>query len=245
VVSSAPAGKGIKLHIEDGFGRTSDRYVAEANTAVSLIESWIVDDKSDLLAVPPVPAPPAATVVAAPPPAVVSPLQMYAAPLALVGSDSSLFMGGMVGGCGQVGLACLGAEIGFVHDTGAIGETPDAGTSRNAANVLVTAGVPIRRGAFFLMPAIGAGVGWMRTHVAAEDMTMPAVIGTTFGFRGQLSAMAGAAVSSHIGLALDVAILVAPGARPAPPDESMSSTSQLPAEPAASLGGGLALVVMP
>ena len=45
------------LHIEDGYGRVSDREVADAGTAASLIESWAIDEDADVLAprVAPVP----------------------------------------------------------------------------------------------------------------------------------------------------------------------------------------------
>ena len=38
------------LHIEDGYGRVSDREVADAGTAASLIESWAIDEDADVLA---------------------------------------------------------------------------------------------------------------------------------------------------------------------------------------------------
>jgi hypothetical protein len=247
IVSTAPSGKGFKLHIEDGFGRTSDRYVAEADTAVSLIESWVVDDESDLLAVPPpTAAPPSATLTAAPAAAgAVSLLRLYAGPRALVGSDSTVGVGAVAGGCGRIGFACLGAELGFVHDLGVSGGTTDAGTSRDAINAYVTAGVPLSRGRFFLMPAIGVGAGWTRTHVAAEEMDMTAATATTLGLRGQVSVMAGVSITSHVTLALDLAALVAPGARPPPPEVSTSTPTPLPAEPLGSLAAGLTCLVTP
>ena len=38
------------LHIEDGYGRVSDREIADASTAASLIESWAIDEDADVLA---------------------------------------------------------------------------------------------------------------------------------------------------------------------------------------------------
>jgi len=64
VVSPAAPAPGYKLHIDAGFGRVSDRVVAEADTAVSLIESWVVEEDADLLAVTPPRATPGPVVAA-------------------------------------------------------------------------------------------------------------------------------------------------------------------------------------
>src|SRR5260221_2597261 len=39
--------KAYSLHIEDGYGRVSDREIADASTAASLIESWAIDEDAD------------------------------------------------------------------------------------------------------------------------------------------------------------------------------------------------------
>jgi hypothetical protein len=45
-----PGANAYGLHIEDGYGRVSDRDIADASTAASLIESWAIDEDADVLA---------------------------------------------------------------------------------------------------------------------------------------------------------------------------------------------------
>lgn len=248
VVTSASPAKGLRLHIEDGFGRTSDRVIAAPEVAVSLIESWVVDDEADLLAVTPKAVTPtsAATIVATAPsaPVAATRLRLYGGPASILGSDRSVWGGGVAGGCGQLGRACLGAELAFARDLGLAGETGDAGTTRSLADAFVTAGLPLSSGRFLFLPSIGVGAGWVRTHLSAEGGDA-AVTANTFGLRGKVAVLAGVSLSSHVGLALEVGGLVAPGARPAPPEEAMLQTANLPAEPRASLRAGLLCVVTP
>jgi hypothetical protein len=249
VLTSAAPDKGYKLHIEDSFGRTSDRVIAESDTAVSLIESWVVDEDADLLTVASTPTAEPATVAvaAAAPAAMAAPLRFYGGVASLVGSDQSISAGAVVGACGHVGRACVGGELDGARDLGLVGDTADAGTTRTSAGALVTAGLPLSRGRFLLMPAVGAGVGWMRTHLAAENAMTPAETASTWGMRAKLSVLTGVSVSSHFMVALELAGLFAPGARANPADDSSSSTSTstFPPEPKASLRVGLACVVTP
>jgi hypothetical protein len=245
VVTSAAPAKGFKLHIEDTFGRTSDRAIATPETAVSLIESWVVDEESDLLSVGS-PAADAATptvVAVAAPVAAASRLRVYGGLGSLVGSDRSIWGGGALGACGQLGAVCVGLELGGARDLGLAGDTSDAGTKRWMADGLVTAGLPLSRGHFLLLPSLGVGGGWVRTHVAAEDASSKALSADTFGWRGKLAVLAGVAFSRQLGLGLEVAGLAAPGARGAPPEESSSQAANLPGEPRLSLRVSLGCLV--
>jgi hypothetical protein len=245
---TAASTKGFKLHIEDGYGRTSDRQLSEAGTAVSLIESWVVEEDSDLLAVAVPPAGPGApTIVAtAPPPAATgAALRLYGGIASAVGSDRSVWGGGLVGGCARLGPSCVGAELYAAHDLGLAGDTADAGTTRTAADLLVVVAFPLAKGRFLLMPSAGLGAGWMRTHVAAEDAETPAQTGNTVGPRGAVSIMGGVALSSHITLALGLGGVLAPTSRATPTDQMAQSTSTLPGEPRLSGRALIACVVTP
>src|SRR5215471_8639057 len=63
-----PGTRGLWLHIQDGYGRASDRQVADARTAASLIGSWVLGEDADFIAAPaPTSAPSRPPVIAAAP----------------------------------------------------------------------------------------------------------------------------------------------------------------------------------
>jgi hypothetical protein len=230
--SSSP--RSFKLHIEDSYGRTSDRLLSEAGTAVSLIESWAVEEDSDLLAATARPSgstTPTVVATAALPPAAVTAVRLYGGIASAVGSDRSVWGGGLVGGCARFGFSCVGAELYVAHDLGLAGDTADAGTTRSAADLLVTAALPLAKGRFLLMPSLGVGAGWMRTHVAAEDADTPAQTGNTFGLRAAVSVTGGLSISSHVMVALGLGGVLAPTSKPNPQTDVSTSTSSLPEEP--------------
>ena len=230
----APAtARAFTLHIEDGFGRTSDRALSDPGTAVSLIESWAVEEDSALLASPSPPhdagAPPAVETAAATTAA--AGLRLYGGFASAVGRDGSVWGGGVVGGCARLGVSCLGAELFFAHDLGWAGDAADPGTTRSAAELLVTAALPLASGRWLLMPAVGIGAGWMRTRVAAEDVDSPAETANTLGFRGALSVLAGLALANHVAVGIGLGAVIAPSARANPPDGASAFTSSVPGEP--------------
>lgn len=246
VVTSAAPARGYKLHIDDGFGRSSDRVIAKPETAVSLIESWVVDENADLLTISPGQANVTPTISAtATAPVAATALRLYAGLATALGTDQSAWGGATLGACAQVGPFCAGAKANVARDLELGGEAAEAGGSRTNADVLAMAGWPLTRGRALVMPALGLGVGWMRTYVPAEDSTTPAQTSNTFGVRASASVLVGIEVSRHIGLALDLGGTFAPTARPTPADESMSSTSSLPGEPRALFQAALACVVSP
>jgi hypothetical protein len=242
VVAPATPARGYKLHIEDGFGRTSDRVIAEPGMAVSLIESWAVEEDADLLTVVPPPVAAATSVtVAAPATAAASPFYLYGGLNSALGSDHSIWAGGQVGGCDRVGAICVGGKARLLRDTALGGPTADAGASRTSADLLVTAGVPFSHGRLLLMPAVGIGAGWMRTHVSAEGADAPAETANTFGVRGETSLLVGVSLAKHVMVALDLGGTFAPAARPDPATEQ-TGTPSLPGEPKASFQAALGCV---
>ncbi len=248
VVTSAAPARGFKLHIDDGFGRASDRVMAKPETAVSLIESWVVDEDADLLTIAPgkVNTPATATIAAtATPPVAATALRVYVGPATALGSDRSVWGGATLGACARIGPVCAGAKSNVARDLGISGEAAEAGGTRMGAEVLATVGLPLTRGRALVMPALGLGAGWMRTNVPAEDSTTLPQSGNTFGARASVSVLFGIEVSRHVAFALDLGGTFAPTARPTPADESMSTTPNLPGEPHAIFQAALTCVVSP
>jgi hypothetical protein len=248
VVSSAAPARGYKLHIDDGFGRVSDRLVVETETAVSLIESWVVDEDADLLAVTPTPAPAAAAVAVAtapsPAPPAAAPFFVFGGPAATFGTDRSVWGAAILGGCGRVGPLCVGARTSVARDLSLAGESADAGTHRTGAELLATASLPLERGRLFALPSVGVGAGWMRTAIDAEDNSPGATV-DTFGLRAGVSLLTAVKLSDRVALALDVGATAAPGARPPSPEDSMSTAPSLPGEPSATFHVALTCVLHP
>jgi hypothetical protein len=242
------AGGTYELRIEDGSGRTSDRVLTELGTAVSLIESWAVEEDADLLGgpAPQGPGAPTAVVEAATAPNVdraAAGLHVYGGLGGSLGSDRSLSGGGFAGTCARLGRGCLGAEVWVGRDLGLLGDTSDSGTTRFGADLMVMGALPLTHGLWLLMPRIGVGLGWTRTHVDSEEPDMPAQTRNTLGFRGVLGVLGGISVSRGVALALDLDAVVAPWASPAPAD--VTPMSPFPGEPRLSGRAAIACVVTP
>jgi hypothetical protein len=232
------------LRIEDSSGRTSDRTLTELGTAVSLIESWTIDEDADLLDAPSPPSPkaPAAAIeTGAALPAGAAAFRVYAGLGGTLGSDRSLSAGGFGGACASVGRACLGGEASGVRDLGLLGDTADSGVSRLGADLMLIAGLPVARGRWLAMPRVGLGIGWLRTHVVSEDPDAPAQTRNALGFRGIVGMLGGVEVSRGIALALDLDAVIAPWAAAAPPDQTL--ISPFPGEPRVSGRAAIACVV--
>jgi hypothetical protein len=244
-LTSGPSRESFGLHIEDGFGRTSDRVLSETGTAVSLIESWAVDEDSDLLGNVQADTSVArddersAVVTAA-----TAPLwHLYGGAGGLTGSDRSVWASGVVRGCVRVGPMCLGAELSAGHDLGLEGDTAEAGTTRWGADLLAIGALPIVHAPWLIMPALGLGAGWMGTRVVTDDPDSPVETSNTVGLRGELSLLVGVSLSRALGLALDFSALAAPGARQSSVDPS--ANSNLPGEPRFAARATLGCVVTP
>jgi len=134
---------GYRLHIEDGFGRTSDRVVAEPAMAVSLIESWAVDEDADLLTASALPAA-APTVVVASGASVeaTSQSRFWGSLNSALASDGSLWAGGSLNACARWGPLCVGGQLDALRDTGTRGPTSDGGATRTTADLLLMGAMP-------------------------------------------------------------------------------------------------------
>lgn len=176
------------LRIEDGFGRINERLAGDAETAASLIESWVLDEDADLLAprlvstlVPAAAAAPSSTAAevqasapaAAPP--VLAPLRwrLFGVGEASVGTEPATWLGGSATGCHHAGPVCLGARarMGRARE-GQLDPLFDAALEQTAVDALAIAAVPLTRGRLTLLPLIGLGVGWTRSTISRAPLTM-------------------------------------------------------------------------
>ena len=111
-VSDKPNFKGYLLRVEDRFGRSNEREVLNAETAVSLIESWVFDEDADLVAARSVPvlAKSDPTPVARSPESGASGGWLMGVAEMSATSDGAGWWGGSVGGCLAVGAFCVGGR---------------------------------------------------------------------------------------------------------------------------------------
>jgi len=167
------------LHIEDGYGRVSDREIADASTAASLIESWAIDEDADVLAPRAAPAAIARAPVAPPAPMSGAPEAFRVATRGEVATatDGSVWYGGALAACGRIGLMCLGGRARIARDGGGDGGGGLTGTlTRTRIDAGAAAALPLSRGAFTLAPAIGVGLYWTRSTVNQVPVEIPVEI---------------------------------------------------------------------
>lgn len=145
--------------------RRANRTVADADTAISLIESWVRSDLSAPLlaalmgpamdAVPGGGAGASAAAAAGPSPARI----LFSAGIEgggdVVGNG---WLGASVRGCGRVWRLCLGAAGRAAGDFG----NESVGGRHIAIEFLALAAVPLRVGPVWLTPSFGFGVAWLR-----------------------------------------------------------------------------------
>ena len=137
------------LHIEDGYGRVSDREIADASTAASLIESWAIDEDADVLAPRAAPAAIARAPVAPPVPLSGAPEAFRVATRGEVATatDGSVWYGGALAACGRVGLMCLGGRARIARDGGGDGGGGLTGSlTRTRIDASAAAALPLSRG---------------------------------------------------------------------------------------------------
>ena len=196
--------RGYVLRIQDPFGRKSERRISDAETAASLIESWLVPEAESL---PVVAAQPTVARTQAsdetevraakPPPASAGWRISGAAEIGHSGGDS-LWYGGSVTACGSVGALCLGGRLRMVHDDNYFDLDHDSG-SRSAVELLALAARPFAFNRVTLTPMLGFGVGRMHANnpvLADGEADMPG--GDDFGLRLEAAASAGLALSGHL-----------------------------------------------
>jgi hypothetical protein len=205
-----PGSRSVRLHIEDPFGRTSDRHVSDAQTAASLIESWAVPEEEILPPPRPVPA------LARRAPAVASsvrarnepvPWRLIGALEVAGGSDGSLWYGGTVSGCGRIASVCLGTRARIARDDGIGAHSNNSAGSdltRTATELLILAGRPWLGRGLTLTPMIGLGLGWTHFEGVPPGTDLDAVPSNDLGLRLEVAASAALPISAHVSLVGEV-----------------------------------------
>jgi len=170
------------LHIEDGYGRVSDREVADAGTAASLIESWAIDEDADVLAPR---AAPAAIEVVTTGPAAGGPLPPAIWAVDALGeiataTDGSTWYGGTLAACGHIGPLCVGGRLRIARDTGGNGGIDFGGggisgelsgsLSRTRYGGAAIVSLPLSLGALTFAPTIGLGIVQTRSVLTAMPL---------------------------------------------------------------------------
>jgi hypothetical protein len=200
-----PGARGYVLRIQDPFGRKSERRISDAETAASLIESWLAPEAETAPVVAKRPAMAHAQVAdqtetrAAKPPAGGGWRISGAAEIGISGGDS-LWYGGSVTACGPVGALCLGGRLRMVHDDNFFDLDHDSG-SRSAVELLALAAWPLAVHGVKLMPLLGFGVGRLHADnpiLNDGEADMPG--GDDFGLRLEAAASAGLSLSGHLTL---------------------------------------------
>lgn len=218
-IEAPPRGAPLTLHIQDRFGRASEREVADVDTAASLIETWALQEDKALLTPPTATSAPA-VVVAAP---VVVPTDstwtLLASVEAAAASDGSVWVGPTVGACGRVGPLCVGGRARIAGDSGTGGPPDDRVYSRTDIDVLATAGTTFAGRHMTFTPELRLGAGrWSASRPPIPGATN-ALSATSEGLRGEAGAIVALTLSRHWSIFLEgnamLARLGAPESGPA------------------------------
>jgi hypothetical protein len=191
-------GAAIVVSVEDPDGRRSERALDDVEAAASLIESWARQDMNAALlfgwtyAAPDrTPERPVAEAQVVPPPARPSrdPITLHAGGETSIGFDGSAWVGGSVGACVRVGVACIGATARLLAGVG-------AGT-RRGYDVLGAVEVPIRRGRIVVVPgaAVGAGRIELGTSQGQDSQRV-----REYGARGDAHVSIAYALAGHLAI---------------------------------------------
>jgi hypothetical protein len=174
--------EGYALHVLDAEGHSSDRQVADASTAASLIESWALEEDAELWVPRPLPGAMsgagAPAVLAEPGPDAAAPrvaVQIGAAAETSITSDTALWWGAGASICARVRALCVGARAGVaraettlvIHP--AVGIAPDL--TRTLSGLSGLAAWPVSFGRFWLAPSLGLGAAWLHSLAAQDGVT--------------------------------------------------------------------------
>jgi hypothetical protein len=215
VMADEAAGRGYTLHIEDGYGRVTDRRIAGDDqaplVAASLIESWATDEDAAILRPLPLPgrsrpepAPSGDDAVAARADADASaglgagPWTLNVAGELADGSDDSTWTGASAGVCRRFGDLCLGLDARLANDNGGGGLTADLARRNIAA--LATVSWPLAWRRLRVAPRVGAGVSWTRSSILPAPLT---VSGDDWDVVAEVGARTGVALGARWQLFVD------------------------------------------
>jgi len=198
-----PGARGYVLRIEDPFGRRSERRIGDAETAASLIESWLAPETEAVASKPASAHRQVAdeTETRAAPPVASAPSWRFsgAVELGTSGADS-LWYGGAVTACGTVGPLCAGGRLRMARDDNFFDLDHDSG-SRSAVELLALAAWPFSGHGATLTPLVGFGVGRLHTNdPVLSDGEADRPGGDDIGLRLEAAASAGFALTRRLTL---------------------------------------------
>lgn len=223
--------EGLVVRVVDGDGRTAERTTHTPAAAATFIESWTRGDVVAPLLVAradPAGAQRFATSNSAKSPSndrLAMALSLSTAAETSVATDGSIWFGVNVGVCVPIGPVCAGALARVASDSGWSGDSEDQRSSRLAADVLLGAAFPTRRGRLTLLPGFGLGLGWMRI-TAQHSMSGTGDVDTG-GVRASASLRMSFRVLDDVALDLGLAADLAPLAHTAPYDTTLLSGEPL------------------
>lgn len=239
---------GLLVTITDAYGRTSERTANGPAAAATLIESWVRTD----LSAPLLPTRAVASTrmrqveekdepslaMPMPPADAGSNISLAASAETSLATDGSLWLGVTVGLCLRVGPACAGVLVRVSNDGGTFGESHEMRTGRFGTDVLLGAGLPIRRGRLTLIPGAAVGVGWLRTSALSPtvDVGGDGVDVDGGGLRASASLRLSIAVTHTLAADFGIAADLSPVAHTAPFN---ADSTPLAGEPRGFFRGGV------
>jgi len=249
-----PDARGYRLHVRDAVGHTSDRRVADAATAASLIESWALAEDADLWAAPVAPGIRTEDSDRREPPATPSEPPGTAAAAAHIGlgaevsfsSDDALWWGARATGCARLGALCLGVRAGFARtDTTRVYDwNPDTDVHsdlrRTQVDVSLLVAWSIRVGRLWAAPSLGLGGAWLRSRASLAQLSA-----TTDDFLGRAEVGAAAGVTIHGGWSLAADLGGAVGAVLGGDGREGATATYMPAAPRAFFRAGVGVWYAP
>lgn len=200
MLTRGAAANTFMLHIVDGYGRSSDRQVANPKDAASLIESWATAEDADVILPPALPALPAISEAAPPKVLPAEPRWHLLASAELArASDSSSWYGGAATICRRLGPACVGARARVARDTGKPLFTGEL--NRTALDGAIAAGTGLVRGPLTLAPMLAIGARWTQSALTAVPVSLST---DDIGFRAEAAAVVAVAFSRRWSLIAEV-----------------------------------------
>jgi hypothetical protein len=205
-LTAEPGVRGYLLRIQDPFGRKSERRISDAETAASLIESWLAPEAetapvaAERPAVAGAQAADETEIRAAKPTAAAAAWRISGAAELATSGQESLWYGGSVTACGAVGPLCLGGRLRIAHDDRFFDLDHDTG-DRSAIELLALAAWPLAAHGVTLTPLLGFGVGRLHADnpkLIDGEADLPG--GEDIGLRLEAAASAGLSLSGHLTL---------------------------------------------
>jgi hypothetical protein len=162
-------GSQVTVEMEDGQGRGVVRRVSDVNVAAAVVDSWLHEERFPEAVAPPAIAESAA--VASLPGRARDAFVVSLGPELVSASDGTGWAGGSLAVCARAGRFCAGAIAEGIVGRQLPGEP---GTTRRFAGTLLAAlHLPIALGSVTLVPGVGLGAAFVRSHTMDEVPANP------------------------------------------------------------------------